>query len=260
VHGVVGLPGSGKSYKLTEGVLWSIKKAQRRERKHGKPIRVVANFEVGQRVFSHVLQRSQLRDHGWPVAGETVVPCYSGKRCKAKRHVRAFWPDKRVQVFSKLSELVALRAPIDRWTREPLEELHVYADEAHLMASARFWQETGQQVLAYFSQVRKAGVFLVWSSQHPSNVETGLRRVTTAATKCSSVVVPVVGRVLITTRYLFTLMDDDEERKHALWWTLRVRRFRIEIAEAFETYAVLSMENDVRRERSEAPARRRGAA
>lgn len=263
VHGIIGLPGSGKSYKLTEGVLWSLRRQDRAARLGRKPIRVVTNFEPGRRVHSHVLDRRQLRaDYSQAVRGLTVVPCYAGKRCGVDKHVLAFWPYSRVEVITKVSQLLAVRAAVDPWTREPLEELHVYMDEVHLLASARFWQETGQAVLAYFSQVRKAGVFLVWSSQHQNNVETGIRRVTSSVTMCRSITVPIVGRLMLTKRYRLALLDDAEEEHHALWYTLRIRRFRLEVAQAFETYQVLAMERDVQRERygTAAPARRREGA
>lgn len=255
VHGIVGLPGAGKTYKLTEGVLWSLQVAARRDaararaRARGVPenrlprqVYVHANFEVGRRWPCHLSGPAKIPESVAIVGRASVVPdpCFS-RSCKLE-HVPVFIPYGRVQVYRKLSELIAIRARQDRWTRVPLEEHYVYADEVQLLASSREWHDTARATLAYFSQVRRRGVVFVWCSQDKLNVETGLRRVTGSVTKCKK-----VGPWLITKDYQLLLLENPEEESHALWHTLRIRRFRWSIATAFESYVDVETERDVTR-------------
>lgn len=113
----------------------------------------------------------------------------------------------------------------------------IVIDEAHLWFPARQSLRLPQTWLAEMSQTRKNGWDLLWAAQHEKRVDTVIRDISTWMWMCGAWL-PWDGHPMLFTAQswepeYFRNMKKREVRK--------VRRFRRDVAEAYETFAKLEV-------------------
>lgn len=115
VEAVVGLPGSGKTYKLTEYALWSLRRARWAERDPRRsPVRIAANFDIGRWQRCHLVDGDRVP---WPCFDRSCRHRTPAGRSAAV--VPVFVPYSRIERIRDVRDLLAIRAAVNPWTRRP---------------------------------------------------------------------------------------------------------------------------------------------
>jgi len=122
----------------------------------------------------------------------------------------------------------------------------IIMDEAHLYMPARGSLQLPMSWLALFSQTRKRGWDLLWSTQHENRVDRVLRDVTNWMWLCEARKFPWDERGVVRA-FVAKCYSPDQFRRPAGYQYPVTRRFKQSVADAYDTFEQIEAARHLRR-------------
>jgi len=172
---------------------------------------------------------------GLPGSGKTYLLAKKGLEDLAKgKEVYANFYLKGAKRFSQLSQIIAI-VKAKLLAKEKIN-MTILIDEINLSFPSRMWNKVPGWVLYFFSQTRKFGLDIYYTSQALARVDKVIREITNF--------IWIVKPFLFGIRRAKKIMPEDND--HVSKDVYEVKWFRIEekVYSAYDTYEILELEEE----------------